>query len=1067
MQNDDTKRGWIAWMARNPVAANLLMVVLVVGGLATTFTIRQEFFPEYDLDTIQITAPYPGSTPTDVEEGILLAIEEQVRGLDGVKEVQSTASEGMGTVVVELLIGTDNNRALQDVKNAVDRITSFPDEIERLTVSLQTMRSKVIDLVIYGGDEMGAYGDQREHVLRDLADAARDQLLHDRNITLAELSGVRPLEIGVEVPQAELRRYGLTLGQIADKIRRTALEVPGGGVKTKSGEILLRTAERRDVASEFKDIPLVTAPDGSSVRVGDIAAVTDGFADTDQSSYYNGMPAAIVQVYRVGDQTPIQVADAVKKFAREFGAGLPPGVYVATQDDMSELYRDRINLLLRNAMFGLVLVLITLGIFLELRLAFWVTLGIPVSFLGAMLLLPGTDVSINMISLFAFIMALGMVVDDAIVVGENIYEMRQRGVPFLTAAIKGARQIFVPVVFSVLTNMVAFAPMLFVPGFAGKIFRVIPAVIIPVFFISLVESLFILPCHLGHTKEHRTRGAFAFFGRQQARLSQWLERCIHGYYGALVRATLRWRYLTIACGFAVLILTVGFIAGGRINVSFMPNVAADFATASLRLPYGCPVEMTKAAKDRIVKAAYDVLDSGKFKKLGGADLVRGVQSTIGSNIRRGGPGSITGGRTGGNSAVVRVNFKPERIEGFSTTEFAKLWRKRVGEIPGAETFTVKSDMGPGRTRAPIDVKLSHRDVPALERAATELADRLKEFAGIKDIDSGFSPGKPERDFTRTEVAEALRIDSAELGNQVRHAFYGAEALRQQRGRDEVKVMVRLPESERRSEYDIEELIIRTSEGGEIPLDEAGKVETKRAYTEINRTDGRRVMDVTADVDPAVTNAQKITAELEKSVLPEFVKRHPGLTYSMEGERRDLMESLQSLFQGFLLALLIIFAMLAVPLRSYIQPLIIMTAIPFGIVGAVLGHVIMGFNISIMSMMGIVALAGVVVNDSLVLICATNDRRTEGASAFDAVSSAGIRRFRPILLTSLTTFFGLAPMIFETSMQARFLVPMAVSLGYGVLLATSISLLLVPSLYLIVSDITDILPFLKRKPAEQE
>jgi len=1067
MPNDDTKRGWIAWMARNPVAANLLMVVLLVGGLATTFTIRQEFFPEYDLDTILITAPYPGSTPTDVETGVLLAIEEQVRGLDGVKEVRSTANEGMGTVVVELLIGTDNNRALQDVKSAVDRITSFPEEIERITVSLQTTRNKVIDLVIYGGDETGVYGEQREHVLRDLAEAARDQLLQGRDITLAELSGIRPLEISVEVPQAELRTYGLTLAQIADKIRRTALEVPGGGVKTKSGEILLRTAERRDLASQFNDIPLVTAPDGSSVRVGDIADVNDGFADTDQSTYYNGMPAAIIQVYRVGDQTPIQVADAVKKFATEFGAGLPPGIHVATQDDMSELYRDRINLLLRNAMFGLVLVLITLGVFLELRLAFWVTLGIPVSFLGAMLLLPGIDVSINMISLFAFIMALGMVVDDAIVVGENIYEMRQRGIPLLTAAITGARQIFVPVVFSVLTNMVAFAPMLFVPGFTGKIFRVIPAVIIPVFFISLVESLLILPCHLGHAREHRTRGAFAFFGRQQARLSQWLERLIHKYYGALVRATLRRRYLTVACGFAVLILTIGFIAGGRINVSFMPNVAADFATASVRLPYGSPVASTKAAKDRIVEAAYDVLRSGKFRELGGLDLVRGIQSKIGSNIRRGGPGGGSGGSTGGNTAEVRVNFKPERIEGFSTTEFAGLWRERVGEIPGAETFTVKSDIGPGGTRAPIDVKLSHRDVPALERAATELADRMQEFAGIKDIDSGFSPGKPERDFTRTKVAEALRIDSVELGNQVRHAFYGAEALRQQRGRDEVKVMVRLPESERRSEYDIEELIIRTSEGGEIPLDEAGKVETKRAYTEINRTDGRRVMDVTADVDPAVTNAQKITVELERSVLPEFVKRHPGLTYSMEGERKDLMESLQSLFQGFLLALLIIFAMLAIPLRSYIQPVIIMTAIPFGIVGAVLGHVIMGFNISIMSMMGIVALAGVVVNDSLVLICATNERRTGGASAFDAVSSAGMRRFRPILLTSLTTFFGLAPMIFERSMQARFLVPMAVSLGYGVLMATSITLLLVPSLYLIVSDITDILPFLKRKPVEQE
>jgi len=1055
MPDDNMERGWMAWMARNPVAANLLMIVLLVGGLAMTFGIKQEFFPEYELDIIQITAPYPGATPIDVEKGVLLAVEEQIRGIDGVKEVTSTAGEGIGTISIELLTGADNNRALQDVKNAVDRITSFPEDVERLTVSLLTARRKVIDLVIYGGDATNERKnreekEQTERVLRQLAEVARDGLLQDKNITYAQLDGVRPLEISVEVPQANLRTYGLTLGEISQRIRRTALELPGGGVKTSSGEILLRTAERRDFASQFKDIPLVTDQDGTAVRVGDIAEVIDGFADTDQASYYNGKQAAIVQVYRVGDQTPIQVANIVEQFAKDFGAGLPSGYHVTTQDDMSEIYRDRISLLLRNAMVGLVLVLIILGVFLELRLAFWVTMGIPISFLGAILLLPGLDVSINMISLFAFIMALGMVVDDAIVVGENIYEMRQQGIPFLEAAVRGARQIFVPVVFSVLTTMVAFAPMLFVPGFAGKIFRVIPAVIIPVFFISLVESLLILPAHLGHQRAKRTGGVFGFFGQQQARVSRGLAWCIRAFYGPVVRLTLRWRYLTVAIGFGVLILTVGFIMGGRIRVVFMPNVAADFARATVTLPYGSPVELTGEVQGRVVQAAYDVLDGQE--RHGGRSMVRGVRSKIGGVIHRGGPRSMGIGSTGGHSAEVRVDFEPEKLGDFSAAKFARLWRKQVGDIPGVETLTFKSDLGPGGSRAPINVKLSHREVRVLERAAADLAERMTEFSGVKDVDSGFSPGKRERNFTRTPEAEALGIESLQLGAQVRHAFYGAEALRQQRGRDEIKVMVRLPESERRSEYDIEELVIRTPQGGEIMLAEAGRIDRARAYTKINRTNGRRTMNVTADVDKTTGNAQKISGELAKSTLPELVRRHPGLAFSMEGERKDLMESLASLRNGLMLALLIIFAMLAIPLRSYLQPVIIMTAIPFGVVGAVLGHVLMDYNLSIMSFMGIVALAGIVVNDSLILICSTNDRRREGAGAFDAVSAAGVRRFRPIILTSLTTFFGLAPMIFETSMQARFLIPMGISLGYGVLMATFITLLLVPSLYLITEDL---------------
>jgi multidrug efflux pump subunit AcrB len=1055
--NNDNQRGWMAWMARNPVAANLLMAVLLVGGVLVTMHIKQEVFPEYDMDIVSISVPYPGASPRDVEKGVLLAIEEEVRGLDGVEEVRSSASEGAGVVSVELLSGTDANKAQQDIKNAVDRITSFPAEVERLTVSLLTTRNKVIDLVIYG--------DQPESVLRELAEQARDRLTQSPDVTLAELAGVRPLEISIEVPQAELRRYGLTLGEIAARVRSTALELPGGGVKTDAGEVLLRTDERRDLGSEFAPVPLVSDENGTQVRLGDIAKITDGFADTDQATYFNGKPAAIVRVYRVGDQTPVQVARVVRDMARRLRANLPEGVTADVHDDWSEIYRDRVRLLLRNAVWGLLLVLILLTFFLELKLAFWVTLGIPVSFLGALFLMPGLDVSINMISLFAFIMALGMVVDDAIIVGENIYEMRQQGLPYLQAAVKGVRQIAVPVVFSVLTNMVAFAPMLFVPGFVGKIFWVIPAVIVPVFLVSLVESLFILPAHLGHQRGRRTRGVLAFIGRQQMRVSEALAWAIRTLYGALIHFALRWRYATVAVGSAVLALTLGFIVSGRIDVVVMPRIVSDQATASVLLPYGAPIEQTRAVQQRLVEAAGRVLDD-YAESHDGKQIVRGVFTQIGVSQARAGPAGGTSESTGGHAAFVRVDLLPNEHDDLPMAAFVQRWRDLVGDLPGVESLRYEYEIGPGAGTA-IDVELSHRDLPTLEKAAAELADRLKEFGGVRDIDAGFSQGKPQLNMTLTPEAESLGLTSRDLGAQVRHAFYGAEALRQQRGRDEIKVMVRLPERERRSEFNVDELVIRAPQGGEIMLPEAARIERTRAYTDIQRTDSRRVRNVTAGVDEEVTNAEKVVAELERGALPQLMVAHPGLTYSLGGERRSLNESLEALGRGLMVALIVIYAMLAVPLRSYLQPIIIMTAIPFGIVGAVLGHLIMGYELSLMSFMGMVALAGVVVNDSLVLICATNERLADGASAYEAVSSAGVRRFRPILLTSLTTFFGLAPMIFESSVQARFLIPMAVSLGYGVLMATFITLLLVPSLYMIVDDVRRVARFLRNLVTDRE
>ncbi|MBD3268040.1 MMPL family transporter [bacterium] len=960
-----------------------------------------------------------------------------MRGIDGVERVTATANEGAGTVLVELLLGANPFKALQDIKNAVDRIVSFPQDAERPIVSLLTTRHEVISLNIYG--------DLSEHTLRDIAETVRNDLIKLPEVTLAELSAARPLEISIEVPHEELRRYNLTLEQISNIVRRTAVELPGGGVKTAGGEILLRMDERRDFGSEFYDIPIVANPDGTYVRLGDIATIKDTFRETDQESYYFGKRSSRIVVYRIGDQTPIEVAAAVRAYAKELQADLPDSVHVALGMDWSEVYRDRVNLLLRNAGLGLIFVLFILGMFLEVRLAFWVTMGIPISFFGALLFLPAVDVSINMISLFAFIVTLGIVVDDAIVVGENIYEYRDRGLSYLQASIMGARQVAVPVTFSILTNVLAFTPILFVPGVSGKIWRIIPIIVITVFLISLIESLFILPAHLGHQKPYKERGVRYFLYRQQQKFSRFVQWFIHSVYKPVLRTSLHFPLLTLAIGLMLLAVTVGYVAGDRIGFSFMPKVDSDRITANLEMPFGTPVHETRAVVHRIELAAQETLADH-----GGEAIVEGLLKRVGTPAS-GGPMSGPSGGAGSHVGHVRILLVPTKDRDVTAAQFTREWRQRVGEIPGVEKLTFKFTAGPSGGD-PINIELSHPDIETLENCAVEVAAAIRQFNGVKDVDDGFSGGKPQLDFRLTPEGRSLGLTSADIARQVRNAFYGAEAIRQQRDRNEVRVYVRLPREERESLYNVEELMIRTPQGGEIPLMEAAEVVRGRSYTRIKRADGRRVLNVTGDIVEGEANATKILSDFQNGELPRILAKYSGVTYTLEGEQKEQQETLEALMNGGILALIGIFAMLAIPFHSYIQPIIIMFVIPFGFVGAAWGHVIMGFDLSTISLMGIVALSGVVVNDSLVLIHCANENKYETKDSFEAVAQAGVRRFRPILLTSLTTFFGLAPMIFETSVQARFLIPMAISLGYGILGATLIVLFLVPSLYLLVDKI---------------
>ncbi|MBN1126692.1 MAG: efflux RND transporter permease subunit [Sedimentisphaerales bacterium] len=1009
--------GPIAWMIHNRVTPNLLMVVFLIGGLFVMSRTKQEVFPEFELDMVSVRVAYPGSSPEEVEQGIILAIEEGVRGLDGIKEITATASEGFGMVMVELEESADDQRVYQDIKQEIDRIITFPEDAEEPEVSLVIRRREVLQIQIYG--------DTTEWVLRELAEQVRDRLLQDPQITQVDLEGARRYEIAIEIDQNDLRRYNLTMDQVAQRVRQTSVEIPGGSIETQGGDILLRVSERRDWARQFRTIPLITTADGSVLLLKDVAQIKDTFEEQDQIATFNGKRAVGLEVYRVGDQTPIGVSQAVRSAMIQIEKDLPPGIDWIINRDMSDIYRQRLELLLKNAFLGLVLVIVLLSLFLEIRLALWVTLGIPISFLGCFLFLPAMDVTINMISMFAFIVTLGIVVDDAIVVGENVYEYRQQGMNFMQAAITGTKDVLLPVTFSILTNIVAFMPLYFIPGIMGKIWRVIPMVVITVFSISWVESLLILPCHLGHAHNRHRVG---WIGMIQHAFSTGLNWVIHRVYGPFLDLCIRCRSITIAVSLSILIIILGYVNSGRIGVILMPRVESDRSVVTAILPYGSPVSKAEEISQKLVTAAQEII-----QKNGEHRLAEGVFALINEN-----------------EVEVTVYLTPPGLRPITTAQLTGLWRDRVGPIPGLESLRFESDRGGPGSGAALTIELSHRRIDVLDRASEALAARLEDFSNVKDIDDGYTPGKRQLDFSLTEEGHSLGLTQQTLARQLRNAFYGSEAIRQQRGRNEVRVKVRLPREQRVRLYDLERLLIRTPEGKDVPLRQIAHVSSGRSYTSINRRNGRRTVSVTADVEPLSQTSQVMTT-IDAELLPKLVRDFPGLSYSWEGRQQDLRESSTSLVNGLILSLFAIYALLAVPFRSYFQPIIVMVAIPFGIIGAVLGHIIMGYSLSLMSLMGIVALCGVVVNDSLVLIDYTNRLTRQGMVPFEAIHQAGLRRFRPILLTTLTTFGGLAPMIFETSRQARFMIPMAISLGFGIIFATGITLVIVPCLYLMIND----------------
>ncbi|MHC4290646.1 MAG: efflux RND transporter permease subunit [Planctomycetota bacterium] len=1068
MNSEIEKKGVLAWFAQNHVAANLLMLLIIVGGIISVSTNIVEMFPQMSVDIITIQVPYLGATPSESEEGVCLRVEEAVAGLDGVKRLRSVGMEGMGFVMIEIEDFADNSVVLDDVKAAVDRIITFPKETEEPIIKEETIRNHVITMVLYG--------DVSERTLKELAEQMRDELTAMPSISQVDVTGGRRYEISIEVSEENLRRYGLSFSDVSAAVRNASLDLPGGSVKTTGGEILIRTKGQRYRGADFEKIVVLTHPNGTTVHLSDIATVIDGFEDSDMASYFDGKLSVQLQVYRVGTQNLLDLVATVKQYIEENRASLPAGVSVGTWFDRSEMLEARLELLKRNALFGLVLVFIVLALFLDLRLAFWTTMGIPISFMGAFWMMPYLGTSINMMSLFAFILALGIVVDDAIVVGENIFEYRQRGMKPIEAAIKGAREMCAPVTMAVLTTIFAFMPLLYIYGIFGKFIRVIPMVVIPVLAFSLIEALLILPAHLsGGRPVASKREHLGPVGRIQRWVRVHLETFVEKRFAPFVQLAVRWRYVTIACAFLVLCVAIGYFGGGFIKFSLLPKVESDNVWASLSMPMGTSVDQTRKVVAQIEDAAMRIEERVEterrennnhsiWKKLtskvgsGNEDeplqpMFVHISTNIGEQpfTRGDGGGPPTPSDSGSHAAEINIQLLEGQYRGgdYSSEKIASMWREEVGQVPGVSSLTFTSSLFHGGSA--IYVEMSHRNFDVLLAAVEDLKKTLVEYNGVYDISDTFEAGKLELKLSLKDTGRTLGLTWEDLARQVRQGFYGDEVQRVQRGRDDIRVMVRYPESERTSLADIENMRIRLKDGTEVPFKEVATANLGRGYAAINRTDRRRVVSVTADVDQSVTTGNEVVADLKQKVLGPLRDKYPGLTYDFEGEQRDQRDVAKSLGTSAVIALMAIFGLLAVQFRSYTQPAIIMSAIPFGLVGAMVGHVVMGFDLSILSVFGIVALTGIVVNDSLIMIDLINRERGEGIALKQVIWDSVTRRFRPILLTTLTTFCGLMPMMMEKSLQARFLIPMAVSLAFGVLFATVITLILVPALYMILED----------------
>jgi HAE1 family hydrophobic/amphiphilic exporter-1 len=1060
----------VGWAIANAPGMNVLMIALMVVGGVSLMRMRREVFPAFELELVTITVPYPGATPQDSEEAICQKIEEAIRSIDGIKKVTGVAQEGSGFVLAELRSDVkDVQKVMNEIDREVNRIPSFPDLAEDPEIQQITFREPAIRVGVVGPADKGLAAELR---LREVTEQIRDEILLLPPVSSASMMGTRPYQVDVEIPEATLRSYGLSLERVASIIRARNVELPGGQLRGEGQEVLLRAKSKGRVGEEIGRLPLVTEPGGVVLTVNDLGTVRDDFQDVVSVGEIGDEPAMVVNVERTKTEDLLAVVDAVNQYVVE--KTLPEGYRFVVWGDTSEEVRGRLRLLLRNGAQGLLLVFLVLTLFLEMRLAFWVALGIPISIFGAGAVLLWGDQSLNMLSLFSFLMALGIVVDDAIVIGENIYAHMQMDKSLTQAAIDGTVEVMPSVTASVSTTIIAFSPMFFVSGMMGKFLAVIPLAVIAMLVVSLWESIFVLPCHLAHKHtgffrfmavvSYPLRPVGLFLGWASSRSSRAMEWVCQSFYLPALKFCLRFPLVPLSVAAMMFLITFGMVRGGLVPFNLFPKTDSNNLRVSVTFPDGTPADEAERATVQLKEALQQVNErvGAKRSEISGIPVeklyrspgsvgtgpVRMTYRTVGSSSGEGGPRMGSGSSSGAsNSGQVYVELYESELRTIHSDKLLAMWREEAGEFPGAERITFGSiETGPGGKAIEFKLLARGEHVDQLLAATEAAKKRLGEFAGVFDIADDNTPGKWEFQFRVKDRAIATGVTPTDLGQTVRNAYFGAEAMRLQRGRHDVKLMVRYPEEERNSLVDFREIRVRTDDGSEWPITELAEVELNRGFSEINRINQMRSITISADLDEATANSQMIVSKLQRDFMPKLKQEYPAIDVRWEGQREQTGESMGSLARGFAVAILAMFVLLVLQFRSYIQPLLILLIVPFGMIGATWGHVVMGMPLTMFSMFGMVALSGVVINDSIVLIDFINARTREGVPVYEALIESGERRFRPILLTSMTTIAGLIPLMMETSFQARFLIPMATSLTFGLFVGTSLILLLVPTFY---------------------
>ena len=1021
------RKGIIAWFAHNPVAANLLMLIIIATGLGSSVNIQRAMFPTFDIEMIFIDTAYPGAAPEEVEQGIVLKIEEAINDIDGIKRVESDAFESHAITMINPHEGTDLSKLLDDVQSRIDAITHFPEEAEKPIVSQPEFLFPALTLQISG--------DIDERSMKSLADEIRRELLTYPEVSAAAVVGARDYEISIEISEQLLREYHLSLGDVSHIISVSSLDLPAGSVQTENGDIMLRTLGQAYVQQDFENIVLKTWPDGTRLLLGDIATVRDGFVDGSGLSLFNDKYSLGINIFAIGKQDIIETAEIARAYIAVKQDSLPDGVALDIWSDSTYYLKGRLSMMVKNLAMGALLVFIILALFLEIKLAFWVMLGIPVCFLGAMAVINTSYIgaSLNMISIFGFILVLGIVVDDAIIMGESAYSEQEKYGHSVESVVNGVYRVSTPATFGVLTTIVAFTPTLFVQGVLGTFPEALGWVVLACLCFSLLESKWILPAHLAHSKPTSNRLLLRIDRIQEAvnrRLSYFVE---HSYKPLMLRCVAN-RYATLAFFLSLLVLSGGLLAGGIVRTVLSPDTPGEFLQVELRMSQGIPEERTVQAITEIAAALQTVERDYQLATGSGEKLLKHIAIYSFNRIN---------GR-------IDVELTKEEERSISTREIEQRWREQVGAIHGAEVLSVSSAettaFGPA-----VAFDLKHKDFDTLRKAAADLEEAMGHYAGLYDIRNGASDTADEFHLDILPEAESLGLTRYALGSQVRHAFYGAEAQRVQRGIDEIKVMVRYPRADRENINSLNSMFIRTPTGDEVPFETVAKLEVKQGLLKVTHINYQRAAEVTAQVVKSKIEPGKVIKDIKTNVIPGLLVKYPGLSYGISGGAEEEAKMAASMMVGFALSLFGIYALLAIPTKSYLQPVIIMGVIPFGMIGAIVGHWITGYPMSMMSLMGIIALSGVVVNDSLILVDFVNKAVADGTERFTAVVQAGTRRFRAIMLTSLTTFFGLIPMLLERTLQAQSMVPMAVSLAFGIVFATVITLLLVPSLYMILDD----------------